>query len=116
MTALLDEGEDAAARQTDDPPHPPTTEKPDSGDEDEARAGRAALAVPGVTRLTGVLGRAVHFEEPPATGTLPRRHARVELATDREHRALDVALAVREAVGAALPDGPSVAVLVTEVG
>ncbi|MYY85573.1 nucleopolyhedrovirus P10 family protein, partial [Streptomyces sp. SID335] len=59
--------------------------------------------------------RAVHFEEPPATGTLPRRHARVELATDREHRALDVALAVREAVGAALPDGPSVAVLVTEV-
>ncbi|NDZ88440.1 nucleopolyhedrovirus P10 family protein, partial [Streptomyces sp. SID10115] len=69
----------------------------EGADTDEARAERAALSVPGVTRLTGVLGRAVHFEEPPATGTLPRRHARVELATDREHRALDVALAVREA-------------------
>ncbi|MEU5895311.1 MULTISPECIES: nucleopolyhedrovirus P10 family protein [Streptomyces] len=118
-TALLDEADgtdEAPARPADGPPHPSPEPPPAEGaDTDEARAERAALSVPGVTRLTGVLGRAVHFEEPPATGTLPRRHARVELATDREHRALDVALAVREAVGAALPDGPSVAVLVTEV-
>ncbi|MFI7316691.1 nucleopolyhedrovirus P10 family protein [Streptomyces venezuelae] len=115
VTALLDEADgtdEVPARPTSDPPHPPV---PEGSDTDEARAERAALSVPGVTRLTGVLGRAVHFEEPPATGTLPRRHARVELATAREHRALDVALAVRKAVGAALPDGPSVAVLVTEV-
>ncbi|QEV17408.1 hypothetical protein [Streptomyces alboniger] len=85
------------------------------GDSAEARAGRAALGVPGVTRLTGALGPAVHIEERPATGALPRRHARVEVATDREHRALDVALAVRAAVADALPDHPSVAVLVTAV-
>lgn len=89
-------------------------ERPD--DTDEARIARAALAVPGVVRLTGVIGGAVHLEERPSTDTLPRRHARVELATGRGHRALDVALAVRAAVAAALPDHPSVAVLVTEAG
>ncbi|MEU5997747.1 MULTISPECIES: nucleopolyhedrovirus P10 family protein [unclassified Streptomyces] len=89
------------------------------GSGDEARAASAALEVPGVRRLTGALGgfgRAVHLDELPTTGTaLPRRHARVELATDREHRALDVALAVRTAVGDALADHPTVAVLVTGV-
>ncbi|WAL94740.1 nucleopolyhedrovirus P10 family protein [Streptomyces sp. Je 1-369] len=119
VTALLDEADatdEVHPRRTDDPPHsPPEHPAAEGADTDEARAERAALSVPGVTRLTGVLGRAVHIEEPPATDTLPRRHARVELATDREHRALDVALAVRTAVGAALPDRPTVAVLVTEV-
>ncbi|MGW0537522.1 nucleopolyhedrovirus P10 family protein [Streptomyces sp. NPDC003032] len=117
VTALLDEGtglkdvRPEAARA-------PGARTP-QGDGDEARVGQAALSVPGVTRLTGALGAAaVHIEERPerpAAGALPRRHARVELATDREHRALDVALAVRAAVGDALPDRPSVAVLVTAV-
>ncbi|MGV9883124.1 nucleopolyhedrovirus P10 family protein [Streptomyces sp. NPDC003006] len=117
VTALLDEGagpkdvRPEAARA-------PAAQTP-QGDGDEARVGQAALSVPGVTRLTGALGAAaVHIEERPqrpAAGALPRRHARVELATDREHRALDVALAVRAAVGDALPDHPSVAVLVTAV-
>ncbi|WP_055566479.1 hypothetical protein [Streptomyces atriruber] len=121
VTALLDTaeegGEDGRSR-----PHTPPAEQPAeqsteqaASDSDEARAERAALAVPGVAWLTGVLGRAVHIEQRPATGSLPRRHARVELATDHGHRALDVALAVRAAVGTALPDHPSVAVLVTDV-
>ncbi|MFH9073972.1 hypothetical protein [Streptomyces alboflavus] len=85
---------------------------------DEGRVARAALAVPGVTRMAGVLGglaRAVHIEEQGATLTLPRRHVRVDLAVDARHRTLDVARAVRAAVAASLPDRPSVAVLVTTV-
>ncbi|MEU7643746.1 nucleopolyhedrovirus P10 family protein [Streptomyces huasconensis] len=114
VTALLDEGADPMdGRQ--EAPRPPAAPPP-AGDAEEARAGQAALAVPGVTRLTGALGPAVHIEEHPARdGALPRRHARVELATGREHRALDVALAARAAVGEALTDHPSVAVLVTAV-
>ncbi|MEU6826818.1 nucleopolyhedrovirus P10 family protein [Streptomyces atriruber] len=119
VTALLDTAEEGGEEGRSGP-HTPTAgdsddQKEDGDDSDEARAERAALAVPGVARLTGVLGRAVHIEQHPATGALPRRHARVELATDHGHRALDVALAVRAAVGADLPDHPSVAVLVTEV-
>ncbi|MEU7580776.1 nucleopolyhedrovirus P10 family protein [Streptomyces sp. NPDC041068] len=114
VTALLDEGE---ALKDVHPGESRTQEaeaaETPEGDDDEARAARAALSVPGVTRLTGVLGRAVHIERHPATDTLPRRHARVELAADRGHRTLDVALAVRAAVGDALRDHPSVAVLVT---
>ncbi|MEV7191917.1 nucleopolyhedrovirus P10 family protein [Streptomyces sp. NPDC093510] len=116
VTALLDE---SAAPEDVRPEGEPSKRPADEGggsEGDEGRVERAALAVPGVARLTGVLGRAVVIEERPATDTLPRRHARVELATDRGHRALDVALAVRAAAGAALPDHPSVAVLVTEVG
>ncbi|MFF8639223.1 nucleopolyhedrovirus P10 family protein [Streptomyces sp. NPDC015345] len=114
VTALLDEGVgDGNVRP--ETPRTPAGQAP-PGDGDEARAGRAALAVPGVTRLTGALGPAVHLEERrPAAGALPRRHARVELATDRGHRALDVALAVRAAVSEALPGRPSVAVLITAV-
>lgn len=40
-------------------------------------------------------------------------HVRLELAVSRGHRPLDVARAVRQAVTEALPDRPSVAVLVT---
>ncbi|MFI1834067.1 nucleopolyhedrovirus P10 family protein [Streptomyces olivaceoviridis] len=79
----------------------------------------AALAVPGVLRLTGSLGgpgRAVHIEEHAGAVALPRRHIRVELATDATHRAVDVARQVRAAVRDALPDHPTVAVLVTAVG
>lgn len=87
---------------------------------EEVRAAGAALAVPGVARLTGALGgpggRAVHIGERAAAGAaLPRRHARVEIAAAAGHRAVEVARAVRAAVGAALPDSPTVAVLVTAV-
>ncbi|ATL26772.1 nucleopolyhedrovirus P10 family protein [Streptomyces formicae] len=115
VTALLDDedagSQDAAERPTAEAAAAATPE----GDGDAARAARAALSVPGVARLTEALGPAVHLEEHAAQDALPRRHARVELATDREHRALDVALAVRAAVGDALSDRPSVAVLVTAV-
>ncbi|MFD0553556.1 nucleopolyhedrovirus P10 family protein [Streptomyces rectiviolaceus] len=124
VTTLLDAGQASV-----DVPHvsdvPQDTEKaPDGaqaapGSGDDARAASAALEVPGVRRLTGALGglgRAVNIDESPVTDSaLPRRHARVELATSREHRALDVALAVRTAVGDALPGHPTVAVLVTAV-
>ncbi|MFI9148830.1 nucleopolyhedrovirus P10 family protein [Streptomyces sp. NPDC053367] len=84
---------------------------------DEASVADAARAVPGVSRLTGTLGglgRAVHIEErQEGAASLPRRHVRVELAVRSGHRALTVAREVRTAVTAALPDSPSVAVLVT---
>ncbi|MFD9883550.1 hypothetical protein ACFWZT_19070 [Streptomyces alboflavus] len=97
-------------------PLPGYEDEPSPGD--EGRVARAVLAVPGVTRMAGVLGgpaRAVHIEEQGATLTLPRRHVRVDLAADARHRTLDVARAVRAAVAASLPDRPSVAVLVTAV-
>ncbi|MFJ2772965.1 nucleopolyhedrovirus P10 family protein [Streptomyces sp. NPDC087300] len=116
VTALLDEGADPD-EAADRPPGEGATSASAApeGDSDAARAARAALAVPGVTRLTEELGPAVQWEEHPAPDALARRHARVEIATDREHRALDVALAVRAAVGDAVPGHPSVAVLVTAV-
>ncbi|MGY0066514.1 nucleopolyhedrovirus P10 family protein [Streptomyces sp. QTS137] len=89
-----------------------------SGGSDEGRVAAAALAVPGVSRLTDVLGRAVHLAsspQAPGTVSLTGRHARVDLAVGAGHRALDVARAVRSAVSAALPDRPTVAVLVTAV-
>ncbi|MBA4859836.1 hypothetical protein H1V43_00275 [Streptomyces sp. PSKA54] len=88
---------------------------------DEAQVAAAVLAVPGVVRLTGTLGgrgRAVHIDEHPRAtsgAALPRRHVRVELAASRDHRTLDVAVAVRAAVSEALPNHPTVAVLVTEL-
>ncbi|MEV5982378.1 nucleopolyhedrovirus P10 family protein [Streptomyces sp. NPDC052114] len=115
VTGLLDGGDGGGGEPPAERRVPAPAPAPE-GDGEEARAARAALAVPGVARLTGALGRAVHIERPPAADTLPRGHVRVELATDRGHRALDVALAVRAAVGDALTDHPSVAVLVTGVG
>jgi type IV secretory pathway ATPase VirB11/archaellum biosynthesis ATPase len=73
----------------------------------------AVLGVPGVTRLTAVLGRPVDITRPPQEAALPRRHVRVELAVARDHRATEVARRVRAAVSESLPDHPSVAVLVT---
>lgn len=69
-----------------------------------------------MTHLTGGLGRAVHIEERHEEGALPHRHARVELAVDADHRAVEVAREVRAVVREALPDHPTVAVLVTAVG
>ncbi|MDX3319587.1 nucleopolyhedrovirus P10 family protein [Streptomyces anthocyanicus] len=81
---------------------------------DEGRVARAALTVPGVVRLTGVLGRPVHLTEPPPReGALPRRHVRVELAVRADHRAVEVARRVRAAVSEAVADRPTVAVVVT---
>ncbi|MGW7072934.1 nucleopolyhedrovirus P10 family protein [Streptomyces sp. NPDC054855] len=119
VTTLLDAGQPPVEVSAESEKTPPDGARPAPGSGDEARVASTALDVPGVRRLTGALGgfgRAVHLAESPAAdAALPRRHARVELATDREHRALDVALAVRTAVGAALPDHPSVAVLITAV-
>ncbi|MEU9140718.1 nucleopolyhedrovirus P10 family protein [Streptomyces sp. NPDC048404] len=85
-------------------------------DPEEVRIAAAALAVPGVTRLTDVLGRPVHVESAPATeAALPRRHIRVELEISGDERAVDVARAVRAAITQAAQDAPSVAVLVTAV-
>ncbi|MEE1743478.1 MULTISPECIES: hypothetical protein [unclassified Streptomyces] len=72
----------------------------------EGAAGTAAAGVAGVATLTRVLGRAVHMGPD---------HVRVELATDADRRALDVARAVRSAVTAAVEGRPPVAVLVTAV-
>ncbi|MFJ2745574.1 nucleopolyhedrovirus P10 family protein [Streptomyces sp. NPDC087440] len=93
----------------------PEKDAPDapSGRQDspEAAAARAAAAVPGVLRLTGVLGAPVHYD-----GTaLPVAHVRVELAVGGERRAVEVAREVRAAVADAVPGRPSVTVLVTEV-
>ncbi|MGW1273307.1 nucleopolyhedrovirus P10 family protein [Streptomyces sp. NPDC002491] len=83
---------------------------------DEAIAAAAALAVPGVTGTSGGLGRPVRLEERhDTTAALPRRHVQLEITTAAAHRTLDVALAVRAAVSAALPDRPTVSVLVTAV-
>lgn len=115
VTGLLDADEDAAtdAAHAPEADGEPAPEPP--GDGEESRVAAAVLSVPGVTRLTGALGglgRAVHIETGPA---LPRRHVRVEVAVTAAERALDVARAVRTAVGEALPDHPSVAVVVTSV-
>ncbi|MFK4103077.1 nucleopolyhedrovirus P10 family protein [Streptomyces sp. NPDC019531] len=109
VTALLDEdAEPSPVRR----PEPPRAVAADPGD--ETVAADAALAVPGVVQLTGLLGRPVHIEaRETGEGSLPRRHVRVELAVGTDHRALDVAREVRAAVGGALTDRPTVAVLVT---
>ncbi|MFG2549109.1 nucleopolyhedrovirus P10 family protein [Streptomyces sp. NPDC048581] len=113
VTALLDEdAEPAPVRQ----PEPPRAAEP--GSPDEERVATAALMVPGVTQLTGALGglgRAVHIEERQDEAALPHRHVRVELAVSTDRRAVDVAREVREWVGEALTDRPTVAVLITAV-
>ncbi|MFF0598248.1 nucleopolyhedrovirus P10 family protein [Streptomyces antibioticus] len=112
VTALLDEDPEPEPAA---PAEPVPAGPAPSGA--EALAAAAALAVPGVTGLTGVLGRPVRLEEHPAEpAALPRGHARVEIAVTADLRALDVAREVRTAVGAALPDHPTVTVLVTAVG
>lgn len=114
VTALLDEDAEPAPVR---PPEPTRAAEP--GNPDEERIAAVTLAVPGVTRLTGALGgasRAVHIEKRQDEAALPHRHVRVELAVGTDHRAVDVAREVRERVGNALADHPTVAVLVTAVG
>jgi hypothetical protein len=93
VTRLLD-----AAPEERPPPEPPAAETPSDP------AGTAAAATPGVAHLTATLGAAVHSAPD---------HVRVELATAEGHRALDVAQAVRSAVGTALGDDRAVTVVVT---
>ncbi|MEU1055176.1 nucleopolyhedrovirus P10 family protein [Streptomyces sp. NPDC005876] len=118
VTALLDPDPDPA-------PAEPARETPgaasgaagagadEAGEGDEARVARAALAVEGVTRLTGTLGRPAHLTASEGDAVLPRRHVRVECAVDAGYRTVEVARRLRAAVSEALPDHPSVAVLVT---
>lgn len=113
VTDLLEAASEEAAAPSPRPEEPPAEAARQDGD--EGRAGRAALAVEGVTRLTGP-GRAVHLSAPEeGAAALARRHVRVECAVDGRHRTVEVARRVRAAVAEALPDHPSVAVLVTAV-
>ncbi|MER5216037.1 nucleopolyhedrovirus P10 family protein [Streptomyces sp. NPDC002838] len=115
VTALVDSTAEEPEPRPVRPPEPASAVSP--GDTDEARAADAALGVPGVSHLTGTLGRPVHIEErQDGTTALPRRHVRLELAVGADHRAVDVAREVRAKVEQALPDHPTVAVLVTAVG
>ncbi|MER6247883.1 nucleopolyhedrovirus P10 family protein [Streptomyces griseorubiginosus] len=127
-TALRDEAAEASSVRPEGRPEPSSV-RPEARPEpssvrqpaeaasgDETLAAVAALAVPGVSTLTGLLGRPVHIgDRETGEGALPRRHVRVELAVGAGRRAVDVAREVRAAVGTALPDHPTVAVLVTAV-
>ncbi|MFF3738249.1 nucleopolyhedrovirus P10 family protein [Streptomyces sp. NPDC002566] len=119
VTALLEAGEEGADGEREPAPGPPppaTAPDQPAREGDELRVSVAALAVQGVAGLTATLGRSVHIEERQLTdAALPRRHVRVELAVSTAHRALEVARRVREAVTTALPDHPTVTVLVTAV-
>ncbi|MER5914745.1 nucleopolyhedrovirus P10 family protein [Streptomyces sp. NPDC001982] len=110
VTGLLDEEPEVEPVA---PPRPPQSRE--TTDPDESRVVAAALSVLGAAHLTGGLGRAVHIEERRDGTALPHRHARVEVAVDDSRRTLDVARQVRAAVGEALPDHPTVTVLVTAV-
>ncbi|MGI5483492.1 hypothetical protein [Streptomyces lavendofoliae] len=109
VTALLDAPPDPPAAApppegtapADPPAQRPAPADPEAADPADPVA-VAAAAVPGVARLTAVLGPPVHRSA---------GHLRVELATAPGHRALDVARAVRGAVGGDLP----VTVVVTDV-
>ncbi|MGW0884850.1 nucleopolyhedrovirus P10 family protein [Streptomyces sp. NPDC002671] len=113
VTDLLEEGDAEGQDEEVRPPRPPAARE--TTDPEESRAVAAALAVAGVTRPTGALGRAVRIEERTDGVSLPHRHVRVELAVSADHRAMDVARQVRAAVRDALKDQPTVAVLVTAV-
>ncbi|WP_427167612.1 nucleopolyhedrovirus P10 family protein [Streptomyces sp. C1-1] len=110
VTSLLDEEPQPVPVAS---PEPPPGGEPAAGE--ETRVASAALSVPGVARLTAGLGRAVHIEERQREGTLPGRHARVEIAVRADHRAVEVAREVRAVVAEALADHPTVAVLVTAI-
>ncbi|AYC42279.1 nucleopolyhedrovirus P10 family protein [Streptomyces griseorubiginosus] len=120
-TALRDEAAEASSvrpeGRPEGRPEPSSVRQPaEAAPGHETLAAVAALAVPGVSVLTGLLGRPVHIgDRETGEGALPRRHVRVELAVGAGRRAVDVAREVRAAVGAALPDHPTVAVLVTAV-
>ncbi|GAA3366611.1 hypothetical protein GCM10017744_074400 [Streptomyces antimycoticus] len=94
------------------PPRPTSGERPDP--DPAATAARTATSVPGVARLAPVLGS-------PRPVRIEGAHIRIELAVAADHRAVDVARAVRTAVAHAVSipapgdQPPTVAVLVTAV-
>ncbi|MFF8292317.1 hypothetical protein ACF068_24215 [Streptomyces sp. NPDC016309] len=101
VTALLDAPPEPPAAAP--PPDAPRAGEVPGGDAQPDPLAVLAAAVPGVARLTTVLGPSVHRAAD---------HVRVELATAPDHRVLDVARAVRGAVGGTLP----VTVVVTGAG
>jgi len=122
VTRLLDAGEaspEPPGSGAPTSPSPQPSSPSSSSDDDASRVMAAVLATAGVVRLTGALGglgRAVHIETVRGEGVaLAARHVRVEVAVSAEHRTLNVTRAVRAAVREALPDRPSVGVLVTAV-
>ncbi|WP_217544067.1 nucleopolyhedrovirus P10 family protein [Streptomyces sp. GbtcB6] len=106
VTDLLEE--EPAAQEAVRAPRPPSVRE--GADPEGARVTAAALAVPGVARVTGALSREIHVD-----AALPRRHVRVEVALTDGPRAVEVARRVRAAVGEALADRPTVALVVTAV-
>jgi hypothetical protein len=95
---------------------PDASEAADASDSGDAgRVARAVLAVPGVARLSGTLGRPVRFREATGGAALPRRHVQVQFAVRADHRVLDVAREVRARTAEVLSDRPTVTVLVTAV-
>ncbi|MFJ8940886.1 nucleopolyhedrovirus P10 family protein [Streptomyces sp. NPDC102365] len=111
VTGLLEEDE-GPPEPADSDPARTAGARPAPGT-DEFRVATAALAVPGVTALTGKAH--ITVTEPHGGTALPGRHVRVEVAVDETERTLDVAGAVRAAVTTSLPDHPTTAVLVTAV-
>ena len=113
VTEVLDELPPARRPTVPPEPEPQPAEGQAGGPERaglEAAAAEAARGVPGVARLAPALANPnpVHIEG---------AHIRIELAVAAEHRALDVARAVRAAVADAVPSPAlvTVAVLVTAV-
>ncbi|MEV0265560.1 hypothetical protein AB0I49_30085 [Streptomyces sp. NPDC050617] len=127
ITSLFDDEAAAAAeadddRGSEDPGTP--TDAPSGARTETAAVEDAVRGVPGVTRLAPALGgpaaHAVRVEDRTAEGAAAAgRHVQVQLAVGADHRALDVALAVREAVAGAASAGAggpvTVAVLITAV-
>ncbi|MEV7138037.1 nucleopolyhedrovirus P10 family protein [Streptomyces tauricus] len=109
VTGLLEEGE-GPPQPAQSGPAPSAAPLPSPGT-DESRVATAALAVPGVTALTGK----AHIAEAHSDTALPRRHIRVEIEVGETGRTLDTATAVRANITRSLPDHPTAAVLVTAV-
>ncbi|MFP8944896.1 nucleopolyhedrovirus P10 family protein [Streptomyces fenghuangensis] len=128
ITGLLDGPDDGPPPE--EPSEEPPGERADSGEITDAgeagsAVGAAALAVPGVTRLAPELGgaaralRTVDTGPGDGAGAAPGRHVQVQFAVAADHRALDVARAVRDAAAraaaAGAPGPVTVAAVVTEV-
>ncbi|UPZ32045.1 nucleopolyhedrovirus P10 family protein [Streptomyces sp. LRE541] len=109
VTGLLEEGE-GPPQPAQSGPAPSAAPLPSPGT-DESWVATAALAVPGVTALTGK----AHITEVHSDTALSRRHIRVEIEVRETGRTLDTATAVRANITRSLPDHPTAAVLVTAV-
>ncbi|MET9257006.1 nucleopolyhedrovirus P10 family protein [Streptomyces sp. NPDC003717] len=117
-TDLLESDATPAAPAEPDGPEPVERPGAEPGGGEPGRVAEVVRAVAGVARLTDTLGRPVRVTETAEEergASLPRRHVRVELAVAAGHRPVEVARRVRAVVADALPDHPSVAVLVSAV-